>query len=69
MLWSIMPEQLVLAGLEETPNLIEGQIGEFPCRLRYSADGSYSIERLNSTNPKDFLRADLQPGRRIFLHK
>ncbi len=69
MLWSIIPEALVLAGVDENFSLLEGTVAGRPCRLRRQSDGSASIEALCSTDPKDFLRAELAPGRRIFLPK
>lgn len=69
MLWSVMPESIVLAGVEDNLQLIESRVGDCACRLRLGADGAYSIEGLNSTDPRHYLRADLQPGRRIFLPK
>ena len=69
MLWSVIPEAVVLGGIEQTISLIDGQVENCPCRLRSAGDGSFCIETLTSTDPKDFLNSGLQPGRRIFLPK
>lgn len=69
MLWSVIPEAVVLSGMEDAISLIDGQVENCPCRLRSAGDGFFSIEALTSTDPKDFLNSGLQPGRRIFLPK
>jgi hypothetical protein len=69
MLWSVVPEDAVFAGFNEGFSLIDGEVENCHCRLRLGGDGSASIESLCSTNPKDYLNRNLQPGRRIFLLK
>lgn len=69
MLWSVMPENIVFYGADDNLNLMDGSVGDCACRLRVGADGAFAIERLNSTDPKLYLRNDLQPGRRIFIPK
>lgn len=67
MLWSVIPENIVLAGLDEKISVVEGQVGDCPCRLRVGADGSYAIEQVMSTDPAHYLRRDLQPGRQVYM--
>lgn len=69
MLWSVIPEAVVLAGLDEKCSLLDGTVANCPCKLRWQGDGFVSIESVCSTDPKDFLRTELAPGRRIFLPK
>lgn len=67
MLWSVIPEDVVLAGLNEASEVLEGRVGRCDCRLRRGKDGVCTVERLMSTNPADYLRAELAPGNRIWV--
>lgn len=67
MLWSVMPENLVLTGLENLPPLLDGRVGSCDCRFRAGEGGCCTIERLISTDPADYLRRELAPGQRIWL--
>lgn len=67
MLWSVIPEDIVLAGADEKISVIDGQVGECPCRLRVGADGALSVERVMSTDIRDYLRQELQPGQRVYV--
>lgn len=66
MLWSVMPEAVVLAGLDDKISVVDGQVGDCPCRLRVGTDGSFAIEQVMSTDPRQYLRRELQPGRRLY---
>lgn len=66
MLWSVMPEAVVLAGMDDKISVVDGQVGDCPCRLRVGADGSFAIEQVMSTDPRQYLRRELQPGRRLY---
>ncbi len=73
MLWSVMPEALVFAGAEPygggSFNSVDGYVGNCACRLRAGGDGSFFIERLNSTDPRDFMRPELRPGQRVWQYQ
>lgn len=65
MLWSVMPENVVMQGLDAALALEDGLAGRCLCRFRRGADGSCVIERLISTDPADYLRRELAPGQAI----
>lgn len=65
MLWSVMPENVVLQGLDADLVLEEACVEDCVCRFRRGADGACVIERIISTNPADYLRGELAPGQRI----
>lgn len=67
MLWSVMPENVVLAGWNDEMSVVDGQVGKCVCRLRVGAGGAYAVERLISTDPVDFLSDRWQPGRQIYM--
>lgn len=65
MLWSVMPENLVMQGLDAGLEPEYGLAGSCLCRFRRGADGNCVIERLISTDPADYLRRELAPGQRL----
>lgn len=75
MLWSIIPEDTVFAGVGiyagqgEEAEALHMEVDGCPCQLRRGRDGSFCVEAVCSTNPKDFMRREIAPGRRIFLPK
>lgn len=78
MIWSIIPEDTVFAGVgafaapgqgESAGASLRLEVGGCPCQVRQGAEGSLWVEAVCSTNPKDFLRPELQPGQRILSLK
>jgi hypothetical protein len=67
-LWTAMPIELVVAGLEpalQTPMemAVEGRL----VQVLPSGDGTGTVQRLLSTNPADYLDPRWQPGRVVPL--
>lgn len=58
MMYSIAP----VYGLELPVEYVQVEYNGFEV-LACKTEGGYILERVYSTNPQDFLRADLQPGK------
>lgn len=63
-LYTLLPSEVVLAGWEETSDLVEVPIGPNILQLRPYARG-YRLERVISSNPALYLGPHLAPGREI----
>ena len=66
-LYTPMQLELVLEGFDTTeyPVQQEALYGGVPVLLEYTAGGKKKIAKLLSTNPYDYLRPDLYPGKII----
>lgn len=65
-LWSVMPLELVLEGLApEMPPRAEMAVANGVLVVEPQTDGSGTVVRLISSDPKDYLDPRYQPGSRI----
>ena len=62
--WSIVPEDVVFNGWEDTVEFQELSYMGKTVRIRRGAGGG-SLEQLLSTDPKDFLKKELSPGSQV----
>ena len=63
--WSIVPEDVVFNGWEDKLELQEISYMDKTLSVRSGMKGSASVERILSTDPKDFLRKEFNPGNKI----
>lgn len=62
-LWTIIPAEWVLAGIEETRQAgTELRIGSLHLEMEETTSRGYRITRLISSDPQDYLRPEYQPG-------
>ena len=63
-LWTIMPMELVTAsaGDQEIPVLEELEYQGIMLQVSKISAVEYKVVRILTTNPKDYLRSELQPG-------
>ena len=62
MLWTIMPEDIVMANSDKIKNLQEVTYKNRKIMSYPVGQGKMCIVRIISSNPKDFLDHRLQPG-------
>ena len=63
MMWTIMPPEMIWEGIEEKPKgLLQLSWRGTPVLVEPLEFGRGKIVKLLSTDPKDFLRPELQPG-------
>lgn len=62
MLWTIIPEELLMDEAEGPTALFEMSVGRARVLLETGPDGSRRVHRVLSTDPADYLRPELQPG-------
>lgn len=68
LLWTVMPMDLVVDGLLPPPApRLEMQVGGRILQVIPGSGGSGTIERLISTDPRDYLDPAWQPGSQIAL--
>ncbi len=68
LLWTVMPVDLVVEGLFPTPApRLEMRVGGRILQVIPGAGGAGTIERLISTDPRDYLDPAWQPGSQIAL--
>ncbi|WP_021167650.1 hypothetical protein SOV_19070 [Sporomusa ovata DSM 2662] len=60
-LWTIMPMEILLSQ-EYQPNYEEIEYAGTKMLVEKTADNEYRIVRILSTDPRDYLRNDIQPG-------
>ena len=65
MLWTIMPEDMIWEHYEDIKRCWEMPYGDCHIRVRSNLDGSCQIDSILSTNPRDFLKDELMPGKTI----
>lgn len=66
MLYTPMPLEIVFQNLGQDDIKMVNQIKNgVPIQIMVSKDGTARIERILSTNPQDYLNAELQPGQVI----
>jgi len=63
LLYTPLPMEVVLEGLEKAREYHEVQINNITMILERISDSESKIVKLISTNPNDFLNPMLQPGR------
>jgi hypothetical protein len=61
-LWTPIPMEVVLAGMEDSPAYLEVEYNGRTLLLENIVHNQYKIVRLISTNPEEYLRNDNQPG-------
>lgn len=61
MLWTVVPEQLIFDE-DDNFSVAEMNVGNVTVVVQVGADGSKRVQRLLSTNPRDYLRPEWQPG-------
>lgn len=66
LLWTVMPIELVLEGIEKQPQYEEFQV-ENKRLVVEKVDNSYRVVRIISTCPEDYLDQDYTPGRLVNL--
>ncbi|MFZ5823326.1 MAG: YlzJ-like family protein [Bacillota bacterium] len=65
-LWSVMPIELVLEGLApSTPARAEMVVDGRILEVEPGSDGTATVQRLLSTDPRDYLDPRFQPGARV----
>lgn len=62
MLYTIVPEEIVLGELDKVSASQELTYRGKRVRVLPLADGKYQIVQLISSNPNDFLRSEFSPG-------
>ncbi len=62
MIWTVMPENMVINESSDFPQLKEVTYGEKKLLCYPIAPGKMCIFRILSSNPADYLNAKLQPG-------
>lgn len=62
MLWTIIPEELLLDEEDGPVSLMEMSVGGARVLFETAADGTRRVHRVLSTDPADYLRPELQPG-------
>ena len=67
MLWSIIPEEVVFEHWQDHFMITEKSYKKGFLQVRTERNGYGSIERIISTDPKDYLNVMLIPGKRIRL--
>lgn len=65
MLYTIIPEEIVLAELDKVPPQQEIAYRGRRLRVLPLPDGKYQIVQLLSSDPRDFLSPEFSPGRVI----
>ncbi len=61
-LWSILPADIVLNNIDSLPAYEEISYSGMKCLVEKTGATQYKVIRLLTTNPKDYLRPELQPG-------
>jgi len=61
-LWSILPADIVLDNIDSLPPYEEISYSGMKCLVEKTGSTQYRVIRLLTTNPKDYLRPELQPG-------
>lgn len=65
-IWSAMPIEMIMQGTEpEAAPWVEIQIGSGVVLVEPGGDGTGTVVRLISTNPRDYLDPRFQPGTRL----
>ena len=63
--YTLIDPQLIWATEKDKPVLVEKTLNGVQVLLREETDETWSVQRIISTNPHDYLRPELQPGMRI----
>jgi len=65
-IYSPVPAELIWQNqLQADYKLVDQVIGGIPVQVMVCKDGTARVERILSTNPQDYLKAELQPGQLI----
>ncbi|MCL4516246.1 MAG: YlzJ-like family protein [Firmicutes bacterium] len=67
MLYTVMPVETVMGWDEGDPELVEVEVGGVLMQVLPDGQGGGVVERLLSTDPQDYLKAEFQPGNRVHL--
>ena len=61
-LWSIVPEEMVLSNVASQPDYEEIECSGLKCLVEKIGPRECRVVRLLTTDPSDYLRTELQPG-------
>jgi hypothetical protein len=61
-LWSIIPEDIVLGNTDPSPAYEEINCNGMKCLVERTGPTQCRVIRLLTTNPSDYLHSELQPG-------
>ena len=61
-LWTVLPLEIVLEGFDTQPNYEEIDYAGLTVVVERLSPVQCRVIRILSTDPQDYLRADLQPG-------
>jgi len=61
-LWSILPAEMILDNVVSPPDYEEIEYSGMKCLVEKIGPRQCKVVRLLTTNPSDYLRAELQPG-------
>jgi len=61
-LWSIIPEELMLNDVNSLPIYDEIEWHGMKCVVEKTNSDQYKVIRILTTNPSEYLRPELQPG-------
>lgn len=61
-LWNVLPEDVVLSNVEALPIYEEIECNGMKCLVEKTGPTQCRVVKLLTTDPSDYLRAELQPG-------
>lgn len=68
LIWTVMPLEVALQGLEpDLPASVEAVIEGRLMQVLPTGDGMAVVQRLLSSDPRDYLEPRWQPGERVHL--
>lgn len=65
MLYTVMPVEMVMGWDDEASDLVEVEVEGILMQVSPDGQGGGVIQRLISSDPQDYLRAEFQPGNRV----
>ncbi|MDD2497670.1 MAG: YlzJ-like family protein [Desulfitobacteriaceae bacterium] len=68
LLWTIMPEDIVLEGVEKTRTFRQVEYQNKNLIIEMGENGKGKVAQILSTDPSDFLDPDLIPGKEISIN-
>ena len=68
LLWTIMPEDVVLEGVEKTRTYRHVKYQDKNLIIEMGESGKGKVAQILSTDPSDFLDPDLIPGQEISIN-
>ncbi|MBP2628835.1 MAG: YlzJ-like protein [Firmicutes bacterium] len=61
-IWSIFPEEMVMSNVVSPPDYEEIECSGMKCLVEKIGPRQCRVVRLLTTDPRDYLRTELQPG-------